>query len=171
MRKDHIVSISWTSTQSKKSNQHKNKQYISLSASLAALSSSLTALKAVENHRMALGWKLVFTELYFPSGTAVVVAAVFLSGLINNMVSPPQRKKKKILNEVILFHGRSHTYWLKIPEEGVMSILCNYTCCPVGWSLQQWALATEQMINPFLETEWMANPFIILTNSSCFSKA
>lgn len=49
MREDHIVSVSYTSSQSKKSNQHKSKQHISPSVSLAVLSSSLPALKAVEN--------------------------------------------------------------------------------------------------------------------------
>lgn len=106
IRKDHIVSISCTSTQRKKSNQHKNKQYTSLSGSLAALSSSLSALKTVENHRKVLitllnewlyagNWSL--QNCVFPSDTSVVVESVWLypSGLITNMVPSHKAKHNK----------------------------------------------------------------------------
>lgn len=106
MKKDHIVSISCTSTQRKKSNQHKNKQYTSLSGSLAALSSSLSALKTVENHRKVLitllnewlyagNWSL--QNCVFPSDTSVVVESVWLypSGLITNMVPSHKAKHNK----------------------------------------------------------------------------
>lgn len=116
MREDHIVSISYTSTRSKKSNQHKNKQHISLSASLAVPSSSLPALKAVESQgkifiillliglRLEIGlyqavsFLLAFQQMLDQLGSA------FLDYLL---ISSPKEKEKKKTNKTKILMSSS----------------------------------------------------------------